>query len=116
MRTYEYRCIECGHEFEKQFSMASQPGIWPCNLCRGTSRKLISKGVLFTVNTQADIARSQLFPGMGIKEQIEQQKADAALYEKRHANDPDTLIHDIDSIPKEFTANVLQEAGILGST
>lgn len=43
MPTYEYRCSECGNEFE-EFQAISDPPITICPACGGKTRRLISGG------------------------------------------------------------------------
>lgn len=43
MPTYEYRCQECGHQFEKFQSIMENP-LRKCPLCRGKVKRLISSG------------------------------------------------------------------------
>ncbi|MCH7730933.1 MAG: zinc ribbon domain-containing protein [Candidatus Marinimicrobia bacterium] len=43
MPTYEYKCNECGHIFEKLQSFADEP-LKECPLCRGKIRRLIGGG------------------------------------------------------------------------
>ncbi|MBN2013373.1 zinc ribbon domain-containing protein [candidate division KSB1 bacterium] len=43
MPTYEYRCDECGHEFEKFQSITDEP-IKICPVCEGTVTKKLSGG------------------------------------------------------------------------
>lgn len=43
MPTYEYRCTECGFEFER-FQKMNDAHIAECPACKGEVRRLISKG------------------------------------------------------------------------
>ena len=43
MPTYEYRCAECGHEFE-EFQAISDPPITICPSCGGKAQRIISGG------------------------------------------------------------------------
>ncbi|MEW5795990.1 MAG: FmdB family zinc ribbon protein [Candidatus Zixiibacteriota bacterium] len=43
MPTYQYRCHDCGHEFEEFQSMADDP-ISVCPKCHGHTRRLITGG------------------------------------------------------------------------
>ncbi|TKJ41715.1 FmdB family transcriptional regulator [candidate division LCP-89 bacterium B3_LCP] len=43
MPTYEYRCNDCGFEFEEFQSMVAEP-LHVCPRCRGDVRRLISGG------------------------------------------------------------------------
>ncbi|MCH8012345.1 MAG: zinc ribbon domain-containing protein [Candidatus Marinimicrobia bacterium] len=43
MPTYEYKCNECGHIFEKLQSITDEP-LKECPLCRGKIRRLIGGG------------------------------------------------------------------------
>jgi putative FmdB family regulatory protein len=43
MPTYEYRCTECGHEFE-EFQAISDPPITICPKCKGKTERIISGG------------------------------------------------------------------------
>lgn len=43
MPTYEYRCRECGHEFEAFQSMTAEP-IGTCPECSGEVERLIGSG------------------------------------------------------------------------
>jgi len=43
MPTYEYRCTQCGVEFERFQKMNDAP-VEECPECRGTVQRLISKG------------------------------------------------------------------------
>jgi len=43
MPTYQYRCNDCGHEFEEFQSMTEDP-IRVCPKCKGETRRLISGG------------------------------------------------------------------------
>ena len=43
MPTYEYRCTECGHEFE-EFQAISDPPITICPKCQGKTERIISGG------------------------------------------------------------------------
>ncbi len=47
MPTYEYKCTECGHEFEVFQSMSDEP-VKTCEKCGGKVRKLFgSAGIIF---------------------------------------------------------------------
>lgn len=43
MPTYEYRCTDCGHEFE-EFQAISAPPIIICPSCGGRTERVISGG------------------------------------------------------------------------
>ena len=43
MPTYEYRCQDCGYEFE-EFQPISDPPILVCPSCNGRTKRLISGG------------------------------------------------------------------------
>ena len=43
MPTYEYRCTQCGVEFERFQKMNDAP-VEECSECKGTVQRLISKG------------------------------------------------------------------------
>ena len=43
MPTYEYRCTECGHEFE-EFQAISDAPITICPECKGKTERIISGG------------------------------------------------------------------------
>ncbi|RME75583.1 MAG: zinc ribbon domain-containing protein [Planctomycetota bacterium] len=43
MPTYEYRCKECGHEFEVFQAITAEP-IQECEKCKGEVHRLISAG------------------------------------------------------------------------
>ena len=43
MPTYEYRCNDCGHEFEEFQSISAAP-ILTCPSCNGNTERLISGG------------------------------------------------------------------------
>ena len=43
MPTYEYRCQECGHEFERFQKMSDEP-LRTCPECGGKVRRLIGTG------------------------------------------------------------------------
>jgi putative FmdB family regulatory protein len=43
MPTYEYKCQECGHEFEKFQSMLEEP-VKKCPVCKGRVKRLIGTG------------------------------------------------------------------------
>ena len=43
MPTYEYRCAECGNEFEK-FGRMSDPPVQPCPACGAEAQRRISAG------------------------------------------------------------------------
>jgi len=43
MPTYEFKCVECGHLFERFLSI-SDNSLQKCPLCRKDTRKLISSG------------------------------------------------------------------------
>jgi putative FmdB family regulatory protein len=47
MPFYEYRCLECGHQFEKLAKMSDPNPLCPCTpegaQCSGETKKLISK-------------------------------------------------------------------------
>jgi len=43
MPTYEYRCQNCGHQFEKAQKMGDSP-VQECPQCGGTVQRLISGG------------------------------------------------------------------------
>lgn len=43
MPTYEYRCRECGHEFEEFQSMTAEP-VETCPECSGEVERLIGSG------------------------------------------------------------------------
>ncbi len=43
MPTYEYRCRDCGREFEVFQRMSDEPGA-PCPACNATAERLISGG------------------------------------------------------------------------
>lgn len=44
MPTYDYRCSECGHEFEFVQSMLDAP-LTECVNCKGDVKRLIGKGI-----------------------------------------------------------------------
>jgi len=48
MPTYQYRCPECGYEFE-EFQSMTEDAIETCPKCQGKTRRLISggAGILF---------------------------------------------------------------------
>ena len=46
MPTYEYRCNECGHEFEA-FQMMTEPPVKKCPVCSGKVIRKISGGAGF---------------------------------------------------------------------
>ena len=46
MPTYEYRCTECGEEFE-EFQPISDPPITICSTCGGKTQRVISGGTGF---------------------------------------------------------------------
>ena len=46
MPTYEYRCLECGHEFE-QFQRMSDEPVAQCPECSGKAQRRISGGAGF---------------------------------------------------------------------
>jgi putative FmdB family regulatory protein len=48
MPTYQYRCPECGHEFE-EFQSMTEDAIETCPKCQGKTKRLISggAGILF---------------------------------------------------------------------
>ncbi|NCF64382.1 MAG: hypothetical protein GWP61_00310 [Chloroflexi bacterium] len=47
MPTYQYRCKECGHEFEKRQRMSDDP-IKECPVCGGSVRRVVgSVGIVF---------------------------------------------------------------------
>jgi putative FmdB family regulatory protein len=43
MPTYQYRCQDCGHEFE-EFQSMTEDAISVCPRCKGVTRRLISGG------------------------------------------------------------------------
>jgi putative FmdB family regulatory protein len=43
MPTYQYRCQDCGHEFE-EFQSMTEDAISVCPQCQGKTRRLISGG------------------------------------------------------------------------
>ena len=43
MPTYQYRCTECGYEFE-EFQSMTEDAIEVCPACKGKTRRLISGG------------------------------------------------------------------------
>ena len=43
MPTYQYRCHDCGHEFE-EFQSMTEDAISVCPQCKGKTRRLISGG------------------------------------------------------------------------
>jgi len=43
MPTYQYRCHDCGHEFE-EFQSMTEEAISVCPKCHGRTRRLISGG------------------------------------------------------------------------
>jgi len=43
MPTYDYRCEDCGHKFERFQSMMDDP-LKECPECKGTVKRLISAG------------------------------------------------------------------------
>ncbi len=43
MPTYDYKCTECGHEFELFQSMTDEP-VKTCPICRGKVERLIGGG------------------------------------------------------------------------
>lgn len=43
MPTYEYKCTECGHQFEKLQSMKDEP-LSECPECKGKLKRLIGAG------------------------------------------------------------------------
>ena len=43
MPTYEYRCEDCGHEFEA-FQTMSEPPVEKCPVCNGKVKRIISGG------------------------------------------------------------------------
>jgi len=43
MPTYQYRCQDCGHEFE-EFQSMTEDAISVCPQCKGKTRRLISGG------------------------------------------------------------------------
>ena len=43
MPTYQYRCSDCGHEFE-EFQSISDPPITICPDCKGKTERVISGG------------------------------------------------------------------------
>ena len=43
MPTYEYKCKECGHQFEAFQSMSAEP-LTDCEKCAGTVERVISGG------------------------------------------------------------------------
>ncbi len=46
MPIYEYRCLQCGRDFELFQSVGADPG--PCPYCQGTVRRIYSSiGVIF---------------------------------------------------------------------
>ncbi|MCF7809555.1 zinc ribbon domain-containing protein [bacterium] len=46
MPTYEYKCDNCGFEFERRQSISDQP-ISECPECQGKVQRLVSSGVGF---------------------------------------------------------------------
>ena len=44
MPTYEYRCNNCGYEFEKLQSIAAEP-LKECPECTGSVKRLIGSGI-----------------------------------------------------------------------
>jgi len=46
MPTYEYRCEDCGHEFEA-FQTMSEPPVERCPVCNGKVKRIISGGAGF---------------------------------------------------------------------
>jgi len=42
MAVYEYKCFECGHEFEEVHDITSERDLTNCPKCEGVSEKLIS--------------------------------------------------------------------------
>jgi len=42
MPIYEYRCLDCNHEFERMLKF-SDPPLETCPICEGTVQKLISR-------------------------------------------------------------------------
>lgn len=47
MPTYQYRCKECGHKFEKRQRMSDDP-IKECPVCGGSVRRVVgSVGIVF---------------------------------------------------------------------
>lgn len=46
MPTYEYRCSDCGHEFE-EFQLMTEPPLDKCPECGGRAERVISGGAGF---------------------------------------------------------------------
>ncbi len=46
MPTYQYKCPQCGHEFE-EFQRMADPPIEICPKCKGKTHRLVSGGVGF---------------------------------------------------------------------
>jgi putative FmdB family regulatory protein len=46
MPTYEYRCTDCGHEFE-EFQLMTEPPLDKCPECGGRAERVISGGAGF---------------------------------------------------------------------
>ena len=44
MPTYEYKCDNCGHQFEQLQGMTDDP-IRFCPVCKGSVKRLVSGGV-----------------------------------------------------------------------
>jgi putative FmdB family regulatory protein len=59
MPLYEYRCKDCGTEFEKQLRFSEADQLPACPNCNSTqTRKKISSVVSFTVNSAGSSASS----------------------------------------------------------
>lgn len=81
MPIYEYRCLACGHEFEKLVLPGSEPP--HCPDCQATS---LERGPsLFAVNTEA-VRQSNLERAREANKKIQKEKAvaDHELFHHHH--------------------------------
>ncbi|RMD74235.1 MAG: zinc ribbon domain-containing protein [Lentisphaerae bacterium] len=81
MPTYEYRCTECGHEFEAFQSMTAEP-LAECPQCKGRLKRLIGTGagIIFKGSGfyETDYKKKNTPPSGSTSSQSKQTSSDSA--------------------------------------